>query len=401
MSREAKSHRAWRKLPLAVLASLLITGLFSAGPASAHTVTRTDGNDSPGKLDLRSTSVSHTSTGVVHKVTTYGTWSARSLGNDSFFIIQIDKNNDRNYERCAFIFFAGGRLRGSLTNCGNTFIRYLPVAKLSGTTAKITIPKSVLKPAYWWGVASLWDGPAPCGNGCVDFVPNTFPDVLHDLTPPVVTMTTTPLRVWETSMTPLFNFTFTVSDAHSGMKSWRVERRTFEESTWEVVSTGTGSGTKNPAITGVPGHSFYRVVAVDRHGNVKTGPSRRVYVPRDDRDLSPQGTYNDLTPVQVPDSQAWMETLTFLGLTDSLSYDYVETAGPCRPFELIGPGGGDWTVQVDVNGVPYTTIDGTGFTGDRQVLFSYDMCDSTGFVFTVTEANVEFAVDGIVSKATV
>jgi hypothetical protein len=139
---------------------------------------------------------------------------------------------------------------------------------------------------------------------------------------------------------------------------------------------------------------------VDRHGNVKTGPSRRVYVPRDDRDLAPQGTYNDLTPVQVPDGEAWMETLTFLGLSESLSYDYVQTAGPCRPFELIGPGG-DWRVQVDVNGVPNTTIDGTQFTGDRQVLFSYDMCDSTLFVFTVTEANVEFAVDGIVSKATV
>jgi hypothetical protein len=260
MSGEARSHRASRKLTLAILASLLVTGLFSAGPAAAHTVTRTDGNDSPGKLDLRSTSVSHTSTGVVHKVTTYGTWTAPSLGNDSFFIIQIDKNNDRTYERCAFIFYAS-RLRGSLTNCRRTFIRSLPVAKLSGTTAKITIPKSLLTPQYWWGVASLWDGPAPCGNGCVDFVPNTFPDVRHDLTPPVITMATTPLRVWEISETPLFNFTFTVSDAHSGMKSWRVERRTFEQTTWEVVSTGTGSGTRirrSPGSRDTPSIAWWR-----------------------------------------------------------------------------------------------------------------------------------------------
>ncbi len=89
------------------------------------------------------------------------------------------------------------------------------VAKLSGTTAKVTIPKSYLTPAYWWGVASLWDGPAPCGNGCVDFVPNTFPDVLHDLLPPVITMTTTPLRVWGSSTDANFTFPFQVSDAHS------------------------------------------------------------------------------------------------------------------------------------------------------------------------------------------
>lgn len=378
---------------------LLVSSLIPAGPAAAHVFTMLDGNDSPGKLDLRSAAVSHTSTSVVHRITTFNAWTPQSLGNDSFFVIQIDRNNDRIYERCAFIFYTN-RLRGSLSNCAARFIRYLPVAKLSGTAARVTIPKSETGGVYWWGAASLWDGPRPCARGCVDFSPNRFPDILHDLTPPVITMTMTPLRVWETSMTADFDFTFTVSDARSGMKSWRVERRTFESTSWEVVSVGTGSGTKNPTITGIPGHSFYRVVAEDKQGNVKVGPSRRVYVPRDDRDLAPQGTYTDLTPVQVPDSQAWAGTLTFLGVGESLSYDYTQTAGACRPFELIGPGAGDWTVAVDVNGVPYSTIDGQLFSGDRQVLFTYEMCDSTSFVFTVTEANFEFAVDGIVSKAT-
>lgn len=155
----------------------------------------------------------------------------------------------------------------------------------------------------------------------------------------------------------------------------------------------------SPTVTGVPGHSFFRVVAVDKQGSVEIGPSRRVYVPRDDGDLAPQGTYEDLTPIEVPDSGAFGGSLTFLGSNESLSYAYTQTAGQCRPFELIGPGGGDWTVAVEVNGAPYSNIDGTTFAGDRQVLFSYTMCDSTLFVFTVTEANFEFAVDGIVSKA--
>ena len=75
--------------------SCSLPGVLGTGPAAAHTFTKNDGNDSPGKLDLRAVSVSHTSTAVVHKVKTYDAWTPRSLGNDSFFIIQIDKNNDR------------------------------------------------------------------------------------------------------------------------------------------------------------------------------------------------------------------------------------------------------------------------------------------------------------------
>jgi hypothetical protein len=398
MSHLIRLHRSSRQLLLAAFSFLLVMGLLSAGPAAAHNFTTTDGNDSPGRLDIRTASVRHTSTAVVHIVRTYNAWTPQSLGNDSFFIVQIDKNNDRRYERCAFIFYSG-RLRGALTNCGAQFIRALPVAKLTATTAKITIPKSQLGQVYWWGIASLWDGPAPCRNGCVDFLPNRFPDVLHDLRPPTVNMGTTPIRVWETSTTHDFNFPFTVRDTHSGVKSWRVERRTYESTNWSVASSGTGGGPKNPTITGVPGHSFYRVVAVDRQGNVKISPKRRVFVPREDNDLLPQGSYSG-TPMEISDVNAFFGQYTTLGIGESLSYSYVQTAGQCRPFELIGPGGGDWTVAVEVNGAPYTTIDGTAFAGDRQVLFSYRMCDSTGFVFRVTEANVEFAVDGIVSKAT-
>ena len=143
MSRHTRAHRSSRHLLLAVVAFLLVMGLLSAGPAAAHKFTKIDGNDSPGKLDLRAVSVSHTTTGLVHTFRTYGPWTAKSLGADSFFLIQIDKNKDRRYERCAFIFYSN-RLRGSLTNCRAVFIQFLPVVKLSGTAAKITIPKSLI-----------------------------------------------------------------------------------------------------------------------------------------------------------------------------------------------------------------------------------------------------------------
>lgn len=187
-------------------------------------------------------------------------------------MIQIDKNNDRNYERCAFIFYTN-RLRGSLSNCGASFIRYLPVAKLSGTAARVTIPKSETGGVYRWGAASLWDGPRPCARGCVDFAPNNFPDILHDLIPPVVTITQDPLRVWEDSTTPNFTFPFSVSDAHAGIQSWTVQRRPVGSLSWTTVVVGTGLGAKGPDIVGLEGTTMdYRVIAKDKQGTRRSAP---------------------------------------------------------------------------------------------------------------------------------
>ena len=76
MSRNAaRSRRSTMKMLLPAVALLLVSTVLWAGPAAAHTFTRNDGNDSPGRLDLRSVSVSHTSTAVVHKVRTFEVWT--------------------------------------------------------------------------------------------------------------------------------------------------------------------------------------------------------------------------------------------------------------------------------------------------------------------------------------
>jgi hypothetical protein len=261
-------------------------------------------------------SVSHTSTGVVHKVATYNFWTSRSLGVDSFCIIQIDKNHDQRYERCAFIYFAS-RLRGSLTNCGAQFIRSLPVSKVSGTVAKITIPKSQTGNVYWWAAASLWVGPAPCGGrGCVDSAPNNFPDILHDMLPPVVNMVTDPLRVWEDSTSPGFTLPFSVSDANSGIQSWSVQARQVGSASWTTVASGTGRGAKSPDIVGVEGtRTDYRVVAIDKQGNKRISPSRRVYVPTDDAHLDP-ADFSVVPAPAPPDVTAFGQTISEIVVWD-------------------------------------------------------------------------------------
>jgi hypothetical protein len=381
MSRHTRAHRSSKHLLLAVVAFSLLTGLLTAGPAAAHKFTRIDGNDSPGKLDLRAVSVSHTATGLVHTFRTYGPWTAKSLGADSFFLIQIDKNKDRRYERCAFIFYSN-RLRGSLTNCRAVFIQFLPVVKLSGTAAKITIPKSLIGNVYWWAGASRWDGPAPCRRGCIDFAPNNFPDILHDMVLPVATMTTTSLRVWENSTNATFPFPFSVSDAHSGIKSWTVQRREVGSLSWTFVASGTSAGAKSPDISGVEGtRTDYRVVAIDRQGNKKITPSRRVYIPTDDDDLA--GGFST-PPATASDGTAFGGSYSQMAATDTFTYTW--TPGADCLFELIGPGTGTWSITVTpFGGSPTPAITDQDIPDQpRQVIYSDDSCVASYLIAVTT-----------------
>jgi hypothetical protein len=380
-------------VPLTVFS--LVAGLLSAGPAVAHNFTKPDGNDSRGRLDLRSVSVSHTATGVVHRFQTYESWTARSLGADSFFIVQIDKNNNQRYERCAFIYFAS-RLRGSLTNCGATFIRSLPVTKLSPTAAKVTIPRSQTGSVYWWAGASLWDGPAPCGNGCIDFAPNNFPDILHDMLPPSITLDPDPLNIWESSTVPTFDFPFSVMDPHSHVKSWKVQSKPVGGTLWTTVASGLGGGSKNPQITSEAGRFVYRVVALDKQGN-RAISSRPVLVPKDDTSIAP-GDFAGGTPLTVSNSDAFGGSFQELDAGESVTFT-LASFSECE-FELAGPGSGTWQVDVTLNGAPLMHLDATNFDDlQRQTLFDMVGClDPSTLVFTVTSGS-GFGVDAFVPAA--
>ena len=124
-------------------------------------------NDSASKIDLRSVSVSHTSTGVVHTVRTWNSWTPASLEHDSFFLIEINKDNDAAYERCAFIFYTN-RLRGSaLELSGRSSSGTCRREASNATTAKITIPKSQLGHGVLVGRGrASGSGRAPCRNVC-------------------------------------------------------------------------------------------------------------------------------------------------------------------------------------------------------------------------------------------
>jgi hypothetical protein len=382
------SHLSSRAAAVA-LASLLVAGLLSVGPATAHVFTKTDGNDTRSKLDIRASTVSHTSTSVVYKIRTYESWTPASLQNDSSLVVFIDKNNDRAYERCAIIFYAS-RLRGLLTNCRRQIVRNLPVAKLNPTTAKVTIPKGQTGLVYWWATGTYWEGAAPCRNGCIDYSPNFFPDILHDLVAPNVSMSTTTLRTWENSTTANFTFPFTVNDAHSGIDTWKVQRRRFESTTWVTVKSGTGGGAKSPTIAGTEGtRRNYRVVATDRHGNKKVGPVRRVYIPVDDETLDP-GSFSS-PPTSIVDIEAFGGSYSLMSATHVFTYSFTPTGSDCT-FELIGSGSGTWNVSVTIDGGAPTVLTPPG-GGQRRTLYSDSSCGSS-YEFTVNSGD-GFAVDAV------
>jgi hypothetical protein len=392
VTRTLARRRSTTLIGLALVGSLLAAGLFTAGPASAHNFTKSDGDDTRGLLDLRSASVAHTSTAVVHSFRTFAGWAPSELGRfSSAFVIGIDKNNDaRQAERCVIVFFAR-RLRATLTNCGRNAIAALPVSKPNRTTVKVTIPKSQTGLSYRWAVVSLYFEEKPCLNGCIDGIPNLSSFILHDLIPPTVKMKTTTLRIWRGGPDTTFAFPFSVSDTGgSGVDTWRVQRRRIGTSSWNNVTSGTGRGSHSPPVNGSVGRFQYRVVATDKHGNTDIGPIRLVYIPRDDRDLSPEGAFS-VPPTLVDDAAAWEGTLSQMAVSDVFTYTFAPTGGDCT-FELVGPGAGDWSVSVVVDGGAPIVIAATG-AGQRQTLYSDDSCGTT-YEFTV-DSGTGFAIDAV------
>jgi hypothetical protein len=198
--------------------------------------------------------------------------------------------------------------------------------------------------------------------------------------------------VWEDSTTPNFTFPFSVSDVNSGIQSWSVQARQVGSATWTTVASGTGRGAKSPDIVGVEGtRTDYRVVAVDRQGNKRISPSRRVYIPIDDADLDSLSF--SVTPTPIGELDAFDESYSQMS-SGTFTHTYTGTPTPDCLFELIGPGSGTWTVQVAAGLNPPETISDSDFPADlpRETLYSDSSCATT---YTITWISGTFGLDAV------
>lgn len=312
---------------------------------------------------------------------------------DSFLVVWIDTNFDNDFERCAFIYHRG-RLRGSMSNCRRTFIRSLRVSKPTASSAAVRIPRGELPGAYRWVAVSFWTGaPARCSSTCFDAAPNRPPPILHDLTPPTVSMSTADLLAWG-SGTSTFPFPFSVSDTGAGVGTWTVQRRAIGSTTFANVVQGSSGGNKSPQVSAPPGRYEFRVVAKDRHGNQDVGPLRRVYVPRDDDELEPEGVFTPPPAATTPDVTAWGGAYSVLDASGGpASFMYTWTPGSDCLFALIGPGSATWDITITpLDRAPVTRSQDDVTNAPRQTIYSDTSCATS---YTVTVNSGAFGLDAV------
>jgi hypothetical protein len=263
--------RWFRALALTTVALLALVG---AGVGRAGTTTVPDGNDTRGRLDIKSVSQGHAGTRVTHTIKTFGRWPKSLLDeqHSNSFLMLINTDRDRGIERFVFIITTRGRLAaGVLTSSGN-FLGRADVSRPDQRSVRVKISKSRLgnPPSYRWQGFSSFQG-GGCNSGCAD----RSRWVLHDLRAPRISFPPPP----SPSAGLTYNLEFTVSDAgRSGLDVWRLQHRDQAGDPWTTLEDGGSVGPQSvPFTAGATGEvDQFRVVAVDNHGNRKVSAVRSV-----------------------------------------------------------------------------------------------------------------------------
>jgi hypothetical protein len=97
------------------LVALLLAGLAIVPLlARANHQPTTDGNDTPGPLDVRRVDVKGTSSTPKWLVTTFGRWGARSIWDKGYGLVYLDAVGDEHYDHFALVRSNGFRLEATL-----------------------------------------------------------------------------------------------------------------------------------------------------------------------------------------------------------------------------------------------------------------------------------------------
>lgn len=378
-------------VPLALF--LFIGGTLIAPSAFAHTFTRSDGNDTRGLLDLKAASVKHVNDNLVFTVTAFSRWRKSQLERDSYFLIGLDRDDDTDLDRCAVIYYYGGRLRGAMTNCGRRTFTLLPVSKPNLRSARVTLHEDWAGGDHRWAAFSVWVHGSACRNGCVDSVPNRLPLLFHDLTEPTISPLL-PAVSTDVSATPTFSVTFSVSDpGGSGIASWALEQQLDGSTTWAPLAAGTVGGPQSVEVVGSEGLSaVYRVTATDRHGNVATTASP-IAVPVDDDSMGAFASFSGVTPETIVDPDAYGGTLTSFASGGALSIAYTD----CRTIWFVASGADDWAIDVHLNGSPQGNYAGHNFDDvQRQLIFTAStILDGPHELVIASQGTDPATVDGV------
>jgi hypothetical protein len=376
--------------------------VLSLLPASAggHTLTRTDGNDTKGPLDMAAVRSTHTKSSATFRITTHGSFTNSHInGENGIFEVDIDTNGDRKVDFIAFILYAAGKMRGVLLRGnGNLVTRSLAAKRVSSKAVQVTVPFSKIgKPkSFDFAVFSFFVG-SPCSENkpCVDSIPNRFPLLRQDLTAPTVKWRSVPTYSTESGTALSFDVAFSViDDPHgSGVGRWTLQRRAVGSSTWQDVKSGTD---KKPSVTvtGDEGTTYQlRVLAQDKQGNKRFSTIQRTTIPYDD--ANGLFDYQDAWTAVTGQAGAFRQTLHAGGHDFELSFSVPAGKQLCL---LGGTSEGDASASVTVNGDPKGSWTENTGTGSRAVVGCKNVA-ALGPTLDVTvkvTSGVALIVDGIV-----
>ncbi len=383
-------------------------GSRTGGPAPAATapgpgfsISRGDGNDTAGPLDLRSMKISRGRTKDTISLTAVRpVLNADIDPNDAGnFAVLIDVNDNRKFDYGQYVYFYAGKLRGVLVNLAtnNVVDRTAPTSRVNATTFRTVIQRTKIHSpgTYRSAVFSYFDA-APCSrrDPCSDSIPDTFPLIPLDHKAPSVDVTNLDAYANDASATLTTPVDFTFSDDKFGteVKTWLVQRREVGASTpWEGVKSGQ---IQNPTVN-VPGDEgatyLVRVVVVDKQKNKKVSKSERTTFAMDDRNAAV--TYGGATTQGSP-AGSFLSTTTSVATGGTTTFAFSGTSSFCVVGGPVSTGQtADVTATLD--GSPTSIGSETDATAARARISCLTglTVDAHTLVLTVTSAE-SYVIDG-------
>ncbi len=376
--------------------------LVAAMPATAGDLVRTDGNDTPGPLDLASMRLTPKSSFDRFQVRTLARFTAKQLdGDDGWVEVDFDTNADKDVDYWVVIFYHNANLL-AVQGHGSNALRRLPVHRVDKRTVSFDITHGQLGgvKSYDFYAVSVWRA-SPCSHKtpCVDTIPNRYPLVRYDFTAPTVRWKRLPNTSTEVSDQLTFPIGFVVKDDRfgSGIKSWKFQL-SDNGLDWVTIKTGSSrSPTVN--INGVSGHRYgYRVIVVDRAGNDTTSRAQtQTAVPYDDRDAAL--VFSSST--QVSRSGAFLGTLTSLPQTETMTYTATFAGKNYEHFcVLLGhPATASSTATATLrwDGNLITSVSENDSTADRNLGLCMNPGSGSHTLVVTTTSAEPFIIDGVLA----
>ena len=378
------------------------TGRAAAAPVggAGFSISRGDGNDTKGALDLTSMKITRGGTKDTVVLTNDTAVSNTDIDPDNGnFAVLIDTNDDQTFDFGQYVYFSAGKLRGVLINLKTDRVvdRTAPSSRVNTRAFRTVIQRGKIQSLGTYRVALFsYSQGAPCTpkNACVDAVPNRYPLIPLDHEAPSAQITNLEPYANDVSGTLSTPLDFTVADDTygTGVKSWTVQRKQAGTSGgWQQMAKGKS---KNPtvSVTGDEGATYQvRVIAVDRQGNKEVSSIERTTFAVDDRDgsVSFGGTAVESSP-----GGAFLTTMTSVGSGGSATFSFTGGSTVCVMGGPVTAGQTtDADVTLDLTPVSFGSESGTTAPRARTGCAPVPGAGSHSLVLTVTSAE-SYAVDG-------